>query len=312
MSFQADKNKIIDHGLALFTMFVWALTFIFTKELQNSFSSLEILFLRYSIAYVVLWAMCPKRIKFNLKQELYFFGASLSGASLYQYLENVSVEYTSPASVSFITAMAPLFTAFFAYFILKEKLTAQTVIGMVVSIVGVGFICFGDSTKIETGFIGDMIIFCTVWLWGVYSIIVKKIADFNLPGFAVTRRIFFYSILEMAVPMIITGDIKKSDFTAGNVLGLLYLGIFASAICFYTWNRSVDKLGTITTSKYLFILPAITFFAQLIYNKSAVSMVAVVGMAIILLGLFISEMKLKKNSVDFEKPISYNSGNTNE
>ncbi len=308
MSFQNDKSKIIDHGLALFTMIIWGLTFIFTKELQNSFSSLEILFLRYGIAYIALWIMCPKRIKFNLKQEAYFLGASVSGASLYQYLENVSVEYTSPASVSFITAMAPLFTAFFAYFLLKEKLTAQTVVGMVVSIIGVGLVCFGDSTKIETGFTGDMIIFCTVWLWGVYSIIVKKIANFGLPGFAVTRRIFFYSLIEMIVPMIISGDFKKSDFTIGNVLGLLYLGVFASAFCFYSWNRCVDKLGTITTSKYLFILPAITFIAQLIYNRSAVSMVGVLGMCIILLGLFISE----KKSIDFTEPISYNNGITNE
>lgn len=299
MSSENGNNKLINHALALFTMVIWALTFIFTKELQSSFSSLEILFLRYTIAYIVLWIMCPKWVAFKPKQELYFIAASVSGASLYQYLENVSVEYTSPASVSFITALAPLFTAFFAYFILKEKLTSQTVIGMVVSIVGVGLVCFGDSTKIETGVLGDMIIFCTVWLWGVYSIIVKKIADFGLPGFAVTRRIFFYSLLEMAVPMIITGDLSKSDFTLGNVSGLLYLGVLASAICFYSWNRCVDKLGTVTTSKYLFILPAITFVAQIVYNKSAVSFAAVMGMIVILFGLFISETKLfhKKDKV---------------
>lgn len=299
MSSENGNNKLINHALALFTMVIWALTFIFTKELQSSFSSLEILFLRYAIAYIVLWIMCPKWVAFKPKQDLYFIAASVSGASLYQYLENVSVEYTSPASVSFITALAPLFTAFFAYFILKEKLTSQTVIGMVVSVVGVGLVCFGDSTKIETGVLGDMIIFCTVWLWGVYSIIVKKIADFGLPGFAVTRRIFFYSLLEMAVPMIITGDLSKSDFTLGNVSGLLYLGVLASAICFYSWNRCVDKLGTVTTSKYLFILPAITFVAQIVYNKSAVSFAAVMGMIVILLGLFISETKLfhKKDKV---------------
>lgn len=299
MSSEKGNNKMINHALALFTMVIWALTFIFTKELQNSFSSLEILFLRYAIAYIVLWLMCPKWVPFKLKQELYFIAASVSGASLYQYLENVSVEYTSPASVSFITALAPLFTAFFAYFILKEKLSFQTVIGMIVSIVGVALVCFGDSTKIETGVLGDMIIFCTVWLWGVYSIIVKKIADFGLPGFAVTRRIFFYSLLEMAIPMIITGDLSKSDFTLGNVSGLLYLGVLASAICFYSWNRCVDKLGTVTTSKYLFILPAITFVAQIVYNKSAVSFAAVLGMIVILLGLFISETKLfhKKDKI---------------
>lgn len=314
------KNKLVDHGLAFFTIFIWAITFIFTKELQETFSSLEILFLRYAIAYVALWLMCPKRIKFDLKQEVYFIGASISGASFYQYLENVSVEYTSPASVSFITALAPLFTALFAYFFLKEKVTLQTIIGMIVSIVGVGFICFGDSGKIQTGLLGDMIIFCSVWLWAVYSVLVKKIAQFGLPGFAVTRRIFFYSLLEMLIPMLITGKFSKSDFTFSSVCGLLYLGFFASAICFFSWNRSVDKLGTVTTSKYLFVMPVITFFAQIVYNKNALSLMAVVGMAVVLLGLFFSEAKLlkrkdkrtEKNSVDFEKPISYNSGNTNE
>lgn len=144
MSLQIKKDKIIDHGLAFVIMVIWGLTFFFIKELQGTFSSLEILFLRYCVAYAALWLMCPKWVKFNLKQELYFFGAALSGATLYQYLENVSVEYTSPASVSFLTALAPLFTALFAYFFLKEKVTLQTVIGMLISIVGVGLICFGD------------------------------------------------------------------------------------------------------------------------------------------------------------------------
>ena len=56
----------------------------------------------------------------------------------------------------------------------------QTVIGMLISIVGVGLICFGDSKKIETGLLGDVIIICSIWLWAVYSIIVKKIAQFGL------------------------------------------------------------------------------------------------------------------------------------
>lgn len=320
MSLQIKKDKIIDHGLAFVIMVIWGLTFFFIKELQGMFSSLEILFLRYCVAYVALWLMCPKWVKFNLKQELYFFGAALSGATLYQYLENVSVEYTSPASVSFLTALAPLFTALFAYFFLKEKVTLQTVIGMLISIVGVGLICFGDSKKIETGLLGDVIIICSIWLWAVYSIIVKKIAQFGLPGLLVTRRIFFYSLAAMLVPVIITGNIQRSNFTLPSVLSLLYLGVFASAICFFSWNRCVARLGTVTTSKYLFIMPIITFVAQVFYNSNVLSITAAVGMIIVLLGLFLSEAKLlkrkdkktEKNTVDFDKSISYNSGNTSE
>ncbi|NLL63589.1 MAG: DMT family transporter [Ruminococcaceae bacterium] len=284
-------NKTLEHALAFFTIAIWAITFITTKELQNTFSSLEILFIRYFIAYIALWFMCPKRIKFEWKTEKYFIAASICGASLYQYLENVSVEYTTPASVSFITALAPLFTAIFAHFILKEKLTKRMIIGMLISIAGVGLISFGDSKALETGLLGDVIIFCTVWLWAVYSILVKKIDDFGFPGFAVTRRIFFYALVVMIVPISLTADVSVSDFTVSSIANLLYLGVLASALCFYTWNRAVARLGTITASKYLFIMPIITFFAQLVYNKSVVGVASTIGMATILLGLFISEQK---------------------
>ena len=348
MSLQIKKDKMIDHGLAFVIMVIWGLTFFFIKELQGTFSSLEILFLRYCVAYAALWLMCPKWVKFNLKQELYFFGAALSGATLYQYLENVSVEYTSPASVSFLTALAPLFTALFAYFFLKEKVTLQTVIGMLISIVGVGLICFGDSKKIETGLLGDVIIICSIWLWAVYSIIVKKIAQFGLPGLVVTRRIFFYSLAVMLVPVIITGNIQRSNFTLPSVLSLLYLGVFASAICFVSvavnnQPRTIDLLHMTYAQQSIIgsggympedvcdvqeimscgdwnLESIITHEFPLEELEQAIRMAADVGMIIVLLGLFLSEAKLlkrkdkktEKNTVDFDKSISYNSGNTSE
>jgi len=162
---------------------------------------------------------------------------------------------------------------------------------MLISIAGVGLISFGDSKALETGLLGDVIIFCTVWLWAVYSILVKKIDDFGFPGFAVTRRIFFYALVVMIVPISLTADVSVSDFTVSSIANLLYLGVLASALCFYTWNRAVARLGTITASKYLFIMPIITFFAQLVYNKSVVGVASTIGMATILLGLFISEQK---------------------
>lgn len=102
----------------------------------------------------------------------------MSGAAFYQYPENLSVSFTSPASVSFITATAPIFTAILAHKFLGEKLTPKIFFGMLVSLVGVLLICFGDSKKLETGLLGDLIIFGSIWLWAVCSILVKKIAAF--------------------------------------------------------------------------------------------------------------------------------------
>ena len=290
-----DK-KIIEHILAFTTIFIWALTFLCTKSLMDIFSNLEILFLRYGLAYICIWLIYPKKPEFfGKKNELMLIFASIAGTSYYQYMENLSVKYTTPASTSFITAMAPLFTAIFSWLILKEKLTKETVIGMLISIIGVGFVCFGDSKILDTGLKGDLIIFGTVWLWALYTITIKILADKGFKGFAVTRKLFFYSLVEMAIPVAVSADFAREKFTASTLIGIVYLGVFASAICFYTWNRAAERLGPVTTAKYLFIMPAITLIAQIVVKMSAISLPAIFGMALILLGLYISSIKKDKN-----------------
>ncbi len=201
----------------------------------------------------------------SIKEELYFFAVAMSGAAFYQYPENLSVSFTSPVSVSFITATAPIFTAILAHKFLGEKLTPKIFFGMLVSLVGVFLICFGDSKKLETGLLGDLIIFGSIWLWAVYSILVKKIAAFNYPQFQVTRRLFFYSLIVMLPPMAF--DVRDFNYSAllsfESIGKFVFLGVFASAICFATWNMSVDKLGATTTSKYLFVMPVITLILYL-------------------------------------------------
>lgn len=294
-----QTKRLTEHVLAFITIFIWALTFLCTKALMGVFTNLEILFLRYALAYVCIWIIYPKKPQsFGLKNELLMFAASIAGTSYYQYMENLSVKYTTPASVSFITAMAPLFTALFSTIILKTKLNKETIIGMIISIIGVGFVSLGDSIILDTGLKGDIIIFCTVWLWAIYTIIIKILADRGFKGFAVTRKLFFYSLLEMAIPLILKADLTREKFTTPTILGIVYLGVFASAVCFYTWNRAAERLGPVTTAKYLFIMPAITLIAQVVVKMSKLSIPALFGMALILVGLYVSERKQEEPKLE--------------
>lgn len=290
------NQKIKNHSFAFFTIFIWGITFISTKHLEQSFSALEILFVRYTIAYIVCWIICPRPLKFTgLKSEAMLLLAAVSGSALYQYLENLSVVYTNPASVSFITAVAPLFTAVLAQKYLDEKVTAKNIIGMLISIIGVFFICFGDSKALETGLLGDLIIFASIWLWAVYSIVIKKITELGFEQFQVTRRLFMYSLILM-IPFMAFKP-SHMDFSALSnpylLMNFAFLGIFASALCFSTWNISVAKLGATTTSKYLFIMPLITLVAQSIYDKSGIGIAALAGMFITLSGIGVSEFGKK-------------------
>ncbi len=292
-----EKRRILNHGYALFTIIIWGVTFINTKYLLTDFSAIEILIYRYSVAYIALWAICPRPLLWQgLRRELYFLAAAVSGASLYQFLENLSVSYTSPASVSFITAMAPVATAIVAHFALGEPIGKGLFVGMGISLAGVFFITFGDAGSFETGLLGDMIIFLGTWLWAVYSVIIKRISAYGYNEYLVTRRIFLYTLLTLlpfAAPDMASLD-PSLLIKPLNAVNILFLGIGASAICFRTWNHSVDTLGATTTSKYLFVMPVVTLVAQVIYEKSGIGIYAGIGMVLILAGLFFGNFSGKK------------------
>lgn len=89
-----------------------------------------------------------------------------------------------------------------------------------------------------------------------------------------------------------------SDFLNwGNILNILYLGVFASAICFVTWNMAVKILGVVKTSAYIYLVPVVTVVTAAIILGEPITILGIVGMALTLIGLIISEGRLsfKKN-----------------
>lgn len=72
------RNKNISgHLSACLTIVIWGTTFISTKILLEDFKPMEILFFRFLLGFLILAAVCPKRLKWSgLKRELTFAAAA--------------------------------------------------------------------------------------------------------------------------------------------------------------------------------------------------------------------------------------------
>ena len=93
-----DKTR--GHAAAIITIFVWGVTFISTKILLTGFLPVEILFCRFVIGYLALFAICPRLLPYGgLRQEAYFIAAGLTGICLYYLLENIALTYTLASNV---------------------------------------------------------------------------------------------------------------------------------------------------------------------------------------------------------------------
>ncbi len=285
------------HIAALITVMIWGTTFISTKILLVDFTPIEILFFRFLLGSLVLIIVYPKRLKIkDRKQEFTFAAAGLCGICLYYLLENIALTYTMASNVGVIISVAPFFTAVLSHIFMKteEKLKAQFFVGFFVAMAGICLISF-NGRELELNPIGDILAVAAASVWSVYSLLTRKIGSYGYNTVQTTRRIFTYGIVFM-LPFLFVFDLNldiQKVIKPEYALNLIYLGIGASALCFVTWNYAVKMLGAVKTSVYIYMVPVITVATSVIVLKEKITRVSAIGTVLTLIGLFISESRLK-------------------
>lgn len=286
-----NKEESTGHILALITIFIWGTTFISTKILLNNFSPIEILFTRFLLGFLALWAIYPHALKFcGRYQEIYFALAGLSGVTLYFLFENIALCFSYASNVGIIMSTSPFFTAVLASFVLKERLKKRFMFGFLLAMIGIGLINFNGISILKLNPIGDFLALSASFLWAVYSILMKKIGSFGIPTIQVTRRTFLYGLLFMLPVMLI--DFHPKDYKlldAVDIFNFVYLGFGASAICFSSWNKALKILGAVKVNGYIYAIPVITVITSSLILRENITYLAWAGMAFAILGLFISE-----------------------
>lgn len=293
-------NKYLSgHLAALLTIFIWGTTFISTKVLLVDFKPIEILFFRFLIGLVVLLLVYPKRLKNTTKrQELTFALAGFCGVTLYYLLENIALTYSMASNIGVIISIAPFFTAMLSHFVLKDsRLNRNFIIGFVAAMIGISLISFNGSSNFKLNPLGDILALLAALVWAIYSLLTKQISEYGYNTVQVTRRTFSYGLFFMLFTLIPFGfELNLGRFTNPVYLGnIIFLGIGASAICFVTWNYAVKILGAVKTSIYIYIVPVVTVVTSVIILNERITLMALIGTVLTLLGLFLSQKKETNN-----------------
>lgn len=265
------------------------------------------------MAYVSLWILCPHNLKIkNKKEEIYFALAGLSGVTLYQFLENTAILYTSATNVSIIVSICPLFAAITAQIFLHEKqITPFFIAGFVIAILGIALVSFNGTIKFHFSPKGDVMALCAAVSWGFYTLLVSRINSFGYSNLASTRRIFFWSLVFM-IPLILAGaffsgfknssemkvvfdaSVNASRFADPlNWVNLCFLGIAASALCFAAWNIACETLGSIKATLGIYLIPVVTTVFAYFALGEKITIMGLVGTAFAVVGLVISGFKKK-------------------
>ena len=200
------NHALQGHALAMFTELVWGTTFVSTKVLLRAFTPLEIMIARFALGFLALLIAGKGLMKAQKKShEALFALAGLTGVTLYFLMENIALTYISASLVGVIVAAAPLFTALVAAVVLREKLSRWFFLGFVCAMAGVAMASLAGVSELNLDPRGVLLGVGAAFVWGVYSVIVRKLGAAGYRTVPLTCRIFGYGLLFLLVPALLEG-----------------------------------------------------------------------------------------------------------
>ena len=268
--------------------------FVIAKPAMEYFPPILLMGLRFTFAASILiwWFPIPRGY---LKQ---IFVASLIANTL-QY----SVTYTglnlidASAAVLLVQTEVP-FGVLFAYFMLKEKPTIRSLIGITIAFVGV-YILTG-SPNLEGKFLGIFLTILGSAIWALGQVLVKPLSKEIAPLTLVAWLAIFSGPILIFLSAILDGNtvnyIKSANFNSWAIA--FYLGFFMQPVtygCFYyvLKNNPLYKVLPIVTMG----IPLTGLLAAILLLGEKPTTELYLGGFIILIGvILIVYTKQKKNS----------------
>jgi len=266
---------------------LWGLSFIATKIVVKDIPPLTAAFFRFSIALFALYFLPRKRniSLFNKHKIL----AGFWGITAYFAAENFALKLTSPTNAAMIVSTAPIWYVLFTQLFHKKKTKIIQYIASIVALIGVALVILNGKIYLKVNSLGDFLAFSAAFSWVFYTHHVTKLKDHS--SLTAIFEITFWGIITL-IPFSIFEYIffkPKLNFNMSSIFGLLYLGIFCSALGYFLWNKSIEVLGDRSTTNAVYLIPLVTAVSEALIFKQIPTLLLISGIILVVLGLYVFE-----------------------
>ena len=294
-----DYPISLTYLLTVLAMFFWSFAFIWvTQAYQLGLKPFTVVFLRLVVASVVL-TFITKLMKINntIEKKDYKLIFFLAFAEPFCYFlgESFGMLYVTPTLASIIVSTIPLVAPIFALFILHERIGLFEIIGLLVSFAGVLILVLNDL-KIG-GELKGVLLMCLAVLGGTAYMIILKLLASNYPALTITKYQTYIGML-LFMPLFFIFEfnemIQEKTLNLNSFKYLFLLGALPSSFSFTFLAVAVRRLGVIKTNIFSNLIPVFVGLMAFIILKEEFKAVRIIAMGIVILGLFISRIRMHK------------------
>ena len=257
-------------------------------------------FLRWCLVWIILFPFTYKEIlklKENIKKNLSLFSIlGITSVCIFTSFTYNALNYTQVINASLFNTAIPV-TIILVCFLLKiEKTNIFQLSGLLISVFGI----LAIITRLDLNILlslnfnkGDLFMIGAIIAWGIYSAYLKK-QTFDVSLLALVHIICTFGLIFLLPLFILDAAQGKTIEISSNLFYILiYIAIFPSIGSYYCWAGAVAIIGANRAGIFLSLIPLFsTIFAILFFNEKFLFF-HLIGSILIILGLFLSNKKIK-------------------
>ncbi|MBI5945740.1 MAG: DMT family transporter [Chloroflexi bacterium] len=292
------KTKLLPFLEALFAVIVWGASFIATKIAVGQISPIAVVWLRFAIGIpLILFAVVMrKQFAFPKGSEwLYFTLLGFLGISFHQWLQSNGLKTAQATTTAWIVSTSPAFIAILGWMILKEKLNLLQSSGIVLAMIGVlAVVSKGDLSTIAVGNFGttgDFLILISSVNWAVVSILSRRGLR-NHPSTLMTFWMMTIGwLITFAALLVNKSYTEIPQLDTRGWIAMIFLGIFTTGFAYIAWFDALSQLPAAQTGAFLFVEPLTSMVVAAVILNEQITLVSVLGGAVILFGIWLVNRK---------------------
>jgi drug/metabolite transporter (DMT)-like permease len=284
--------------LLTLTPFFWACNWIIGRGLATSIPPMAMAFYRWLFAIVILapfaWPHLRREwpIVWQNRRTMLLLG--LVGVGSHNALAYLGLNYTTALNGVILNSFIPAMIIALSWVFLRQRLANIQLAGVAVSLAGVvAILSQGSAETIATLQLnrGDLFIIASTLLWSIYTICLRwRPAGLHMLTFLfVIACIGDASVLPFFVGEMALG--QRMAFSAINVAALFSVALFSSVLAYIFWNRGVEQVGAGVAGLFVHLMLVFGTILAWIFLDERLRAFHVVGIALILTGIYITSRK---------------------
>lgn len=286
------KSKRATGMVALIvTVLIWGSTCVVTKSALDSFGPFGLVFVRFALAYLVLLPFARRQgyqPRLSLQKDVFWYG--MTGVVMFFGFQNVGLLFTSAVAGILVQNAVPAVIAFFAWLLLRETLSRQKVLGIVLALLGSMVVAVSTSSSAAgtRPWLGNLLVFAGIVAWGVYTAQGKRLMTKGSPLVLTVGSFGSALLVLLPIAAVETYVLGWPTLDAGSIGAVLYLSLAVSALTMWLWNVAIERIEANVCGLYLNLMPIVGVLLALFMGET-ISIGQIVGGVIIALGVLIGE-----------------------